>query len=78
LCCCGAYRWFVFPFFILISPANRGDVIGDAAKTAGKATNIAVKKVKEVDDRYRITERVTDVVKKGVSKVKAAVDSLDQ
>lgn len=58
--------------------ANRGDVLGDAAKAAGKMTNIGIKKAKEVDDRFRITERVGDAVKKGVSKVKAAVDSLEE
>ena len=53
-------------------------MIGDAAKTAGKATNIAVKKVKEVDDRYRLSQRLGDGIKKGVSKVKDAVDSLEE
>lgn len=34
--------------------------------------------LKEVDDRYRVSERVGDVVKQGVEKVKQAVDKLDE
>jgi hypothetical protein len=57
--------------------ANRRDAAGDVARTAGKAANVAIRKVKRFDERYQVTERVKDVVKEGYQKVKSAVEDLD-
>jgi endonuclease IV len=48
------------------------------ARTAGKAANIAIKKVKDIDSRYEVTRKAGQLLKEGFGKVKEVVDTIDE
>lgn len=58
--------------------SQREDGVGDVARTAGKAANVAIRQAQKLDARYDITGKAKDALKKGFSGIKAAVDSLDE
>lgn len=58
--------------------ANRQDTAGEVARTAGKAANIAIKKVKDIDSRYEVTRKAGQLLKEGFGKVKEVVDTIDE
>ena len=58
--------------------ASREDTIGDVARTAGKATSVAAKRLEDLNQRYRITETAADSLKKGFQKFKKVIDELDE
>ena len=58
--------------------SQREDGVGDVARTAGKAANVAIRQAQKLDSRYDITGKAKEVVKKGFGAVKSAVDKLDE
>merc|ERR1712146_132630 len=57
--------------------ASRDDTIGEVARTAGKATSIAAKRLDVLNKRYLITDAAADNIKKGFRKLKKTIDELD-
>ena len=58
--------------------ASRDDTVGDVARTAGKVTSIAAKRLDDLNKRYRITDTAAESIKKGFQKFKKSIDELDE
>lgn len=58
--------------------ASREDTIGDVARTAGKATSVAAKRLDELNKRYRITDTAAESLREGFRKFKKTIDDLDE
>ena len=56
--------------------ANREDGAGDVARTVGKATSVVLKKAKQIDSRYGLTDAAKETIKGAYKKVKQAQDKL--
>jgi hypothetical protein len=63
--------------FAASSATQRDDTLGDLTRSAGKATNMALKQVKRINEKYDLTERGKDLFKQGVNTVKNVVDKMD-
>jgi hypothetical protein len=58
--------------------SQREDGVGEVARTAGKAANVAIRQAQKLDSRYDITGKAASALKKGFQGVKNAVDKLDE
>lgn len=58
--------------------SQREDGVGEVVKTAGKATNVAIRQVQKLDSRYDLSGKAKDALRKGFDGIKKAVDSLDE
>lgn len=58
--------------------SQRDDGVGEVVKTAGKATNVAIRQVQKLDSRYDLSGKAKDALKKSFDVIKKTVDSLDE
>jgi hypothetical protein len=62
-------------WMIAASTSERDDTLGDLTRTAGKATKVALKQVQRLNERYDLTERGKQILKKGFDNVKTVIDN---